>query len=111
MSDAPFEREDEVRSWMAKLAAVPVAIDGPLPDAHQLWWKAELLKRWDAQRQAAAPLEQAERVNVSIGLAGAIVLFVSLWRYVPGPSSTLVFATAVGLTMLAAVAALTLRRS
>ena len=110
MSDGSFEREDAVRSWMRQLAAVPI-YGSPLSDAHQLWWKAELLKRWDAQRQVAAPLEQAERVNVSIGLAGAIVLFVSLWRYVPGPSSTLVFATAVGLTMLAAVAALTLRRS
>ena len=110
MADELLEREDEVRAWMRELAAVP--FDGkPLPDARQLWWKAELLKRWDEQRQAVAPIERAEPVQVSIGLAGAIVLLASLWRQVPSPSNTLLVATIVSLTVLVAVAALTLRQS
>jgi hypothetical protein len=110
MADELFEREDEIRAWMRELAAVP--INGrPLPDARQLWWKAELLKRWDEQRQAVAPIERAEPVQVSIGLAGAIVLLASLWRQVPTPSNTLIFATIVSLTVVVAVATLTLRQS
>jgi hypothetical protein len=110
MTDGLFEREDDVRTWMQELAAVPINL-GPLPDARQLWWKAEMLKRWDAQRQAAGPIERAEPVQVSVGLAGAVALIASLWRYAPVPSNTLVFATILSLTLVVAVAALTLRQS
>jgi hypothetical protein len=110
MADEPFEREDDVRRWMMELAAVPVN-GGPLPDARQLWWKAELLKRWDAQRQAVAPIERAEPVHVSIGLAGAVVLLVWLWQNAPIPTTALIVATVLSLAVLVAVAALTLRQS
>jgi hypothetical protein len=110
MTDERFEPEDDVRAWMRELAAV--SIDGrPLPDPRQLWWKAELLRRWDAQRQAGAPIERAEPVQVSIGLAGVVVLLAWLWRYVPAPSNALIFATIFSLMVLVAVAALTLRQS
>src|SRR5439155_14842546 len=110
MADRPFAREGDVRAWMQALAALP--INGrPLPDARQLWWKAELLRRWDAQRQAVAPIERAEPVQVGIGLAGTVVLLAWLWLYTPIPSNTLIFATVLSLTMLIAVAALTLRQS
>ena len=110
MADELFEREEDVRAWMRELADIPV--DGiPLPDARHLWWKAELLRRWDAQRQAVAPIERAEPVQVGIGLAGTVVLLAWLWLYTPIPSNTLIFATVLSLTMLIAVAALTLRRS
>jgi len=95
---------------MQALAALP--INGrPLPDARQLWWKAELLKRWDAQRQTVAPIERAEPLQVGIGLAGAVVLLAWLWRSVPAPSNTLIFATILTFTVLVAIAALTLRQS
>jgi hypothetical protein len=110
MADGRFDRDDDVRDWMRELAAVPVS-DRPLPDPRQLWWKAELLKRWDAQRQAVAPIERAEPVQVAIGLAGTLILLAWLWRYAPIPSNTLIFATVLSLTMIVAVAALTLRRS
>jgi hypothetical protein len=109
MTDDLFELEDDVvRVWMREFAAL--SIDGnPLPDARQLWWKAELLKRWDAQRQAVAPIEQAEPFHITIGVTGAIVLLAWLWRSVPSPNNTLIFATMLSLAMLVAVAALTLQ--
>ena len=110
MADRPFAREGDVRAWMQALAALP--INGrPLPDARQLWWKAELPKRWDAQRQTVAPIERAEPLQVGIGLAGAVVLLAWLWRSVPAPSNTLIFATILTFTVLVAIAALTLRQS
>ena len=42
--DDLFELEDDVRVWMREFAALPIN-GNPLPDARQLWWKAELLKR------------------------------------------------------------------
>jgi hypothetical protein len=108
MIDDLFEVEDDVRVWMREFAALPIN-GNPLPDARQLWWKAELLKRWDAQRQAVAPIEQAEPLHITIGVTGAIVLLAWLWRSVPSPNNTLMFATILSLAMLVAVAVLTLQ--
>ena len=84
---------------------------GPLPDPRQLWWKAELLKRWDAQRHAAAPIERAEPAQVGIGLAGSLVLLGYLWRYVPALSSTLIVVMLLTIGLVAAAAVFTLRES
>jgi hypothetical protein len=110
MDDALFDREDDIRAWMREFSALPID-DGSMADGLQLWLKAELLKRWDAQRQAVAPIERAERIHVGICLVGAIVLLGSLWEYVPAPSLTLVFATVLSLMLIVAVAALTLWQS
>lgn len=109
MTDERFERDEDVRAWMKELASVPV--DGrPLPDARLLWWKAELLKRWDTQRQAVAPIERAEPIQVGIGLTGAVLLLGWLWRYAPVPSNTLIFATVLSLVLLVTIATLTVRQ-
>jgi hypothetical protein len=105
-----FDDEDDVRGWMQTLAAMSDDA-GPLPDARELWWKAELLARWDAQRRAVAPLERAEPINLGIGLAGAAVLVALLWKSVSTPSSVVILTTIVSLTLLAATTAFTLRRS
>jgi len=84
-----FESEHEAAEWMRELARIPLD-RGPLPDVHQLWWKAELLRRWDARRQAMAPIDRAEPVQVWIGLAGAFVLLVSLLRSVSMSPSAIV---------------------
>lgn len=65
-------------AWMLQLAALPV--EGVrLPDPGLLWWKAQLVQRWDAQRRAAEPLETGQHVQVGIGLAGCAALLVWLW--------------------------------
>jgi hypothetical protein len=108
MTDESLDREDAlVRRWMQELAAVPLD-ESPLPEAQLLWWKAELLKRWDEERRAVAPIERAEPLNVSIAVIGALVLMLTLWQTSPGPTATLVFATVLGVLALVVVAAMTL---
>jgi hypothetical protein len=70
--------------WMREISALPLDNEASMPaDAVRLWWRAQLLRRWDAQRQAALPVEIGERVMVGIGLAAAVVLLRWLWDELP----------------------------
>ena len=69
--------EDEDRAlaaFMARVASLPAApaMTDPMP----LWWKAQLVRRWDAERRAQAPLDVMERIEIVAGLAAAGVLLV-----------------------------------
>lgn len=109
-SEGPTDREDTlVRLWMQEFAALPLP-EGRLPEPQLLWWKAELLRKWDAERKAIAPIERAEPVTVTIGVIGALVLMLTLWQSVPGPTATLIFATVLGLAALVGVATMMLRQ-
>ena len=109
-SEEPTDRDDAlVRQWMQEFAAVPLP-QGRLPEAQLLWWKAELLRRWDAERKALAPIERAEPINVSIGVIGALVLMLTLWQSAPGPTATLIFATVVGIGALIAIGTMMIRQ-
>jgi hypothetical protein len=66
------EEERAVASFMARVAALPSL--APARDAMQLWWKAQLLRRWDASRRAQAPLDVAERIEIVAGLIAACLL-------------------------------------
>ena len=109
-SEEPTDREHiVVRQWMQEFAAVPLP-EGRLPEAQLLWWKAELLRKWDEERKAIAPIERAEPITVTVGVIGALVLMLTLWQTVPGPTATLIFATVVGLAALVGIAAMMLRQ-
>jgi hypothetical protein len=41
-----------------------------------LWVKAQMLRRWDAERKAQAPLDVMEPIQIAAGVAAAAVLFV-----------------------------------
>jgi hypothetical protein len=105
-----------VAKWMQQLASVPV-VNRPLPDPAYLWWKAELLRRWDAEQRAAAPVEVGEQVQVGVGLAASAVLLVWLWRNLPDFSASPMSPTTIPLqvviilsgALLAAMAALMVR--
>jgi hypothetical protein len=72
----------EVAAWMQQVAALP--IDGASrPDPVYLWWKAKLLRQWDAERLVQAPIEAWSRVAVAVGLVGAAVLLVLLLEEAP----------------------------
>ncbi len=109
---APPSGADEdalVREWMQAFAALPLP-ESRLPEAQLLWWKAELLRRWDDERRALAPIERAEPITVSIAVIGALVLMLTLWQSAPGPTATLIFATAVGIAALIAIGTMMLRQ-
>lgn len=110
MTDELSDRDEAVGEWMRELASLPLH-GKPLADARLLWFKAELLKRWDAQRQAAEPIERAEPVGVGIGLAGVVFLLGWLWQHGPTPNITLIIATALTLMLVVTIAAVMLRQS
>ena len=77
------ERDEELLvAWMRQFAALPMETS-TLPDPAYLWWKAQLLRRWDAQKNAVAPLEAGERAQVAMGLGGAAILVLLLWSRLP----------------------------
>jgi len=98
-----------IRQFMQEFAAVPLP-KSRLPEAQLLWWKAELLRRWDEERKAIAPIERAEPLTVSIGMIGALVLMLTLWQSAPGPTATMIFATAVAIAALVGIGAVMLRQ-
>jgi hypothetical protein len=102
-----------VTAWMKELASLPVSED-PLPDATYLWWKGELLRRWDAQQKATDLIEVGERVQVVLSLVAAVGLLVWLWR-TPGIATSSAAGTSLTLglifsaVLLAATAAVAVR--
>ena len=92
-----------VAAGMQELARQPIDTSSLLsPTA--LWWKAQILRRWDAQREAATRLERGDRIQVGIGLVAAAVLLVWLLRQALGTPAGLPAALTV--VMLASAALL-----
>ena len=67
------EDEQVVSRAMRELAEGPAAT-GPLPDPSFIWWKAQLLRRFEAEREAAAPLEVGDRFHIAAAVLGAVAL-------------------------------------
>jgi hypothetical protein len=65
--------------WMRKLAAAP-GPSHPLPDPGVIWWKAQLLRRWQAERVASAPIERMHWVELVAGFACLVVFLAWQWR-------------------------------
>jgi hypothetical protein len=65
-----------VRRWLQEFAAMP--LEGSLPpDPTFLWLKGQTLRRWEQERRSTI---LAERMQVGLGIAGALGLFAWLWR-------------------------------
>lgn len=77
-----FERQgandddQAVAEYMTRLANAVPAQMSRVPDADVLWVKAQMLRRWDAERKAQAPLDVMEPIQIAAGIAAAAVLFV-----------------------------------
>jgi hypothetical protein len=74
--DAARDDEQVIADYMTRLAKVVPSQLSQLPDPNVLWVKAQMLRRWDAERRAQAPLDVMEPVQIAAGLAAAAVLFV-----------------------------------
>lgn len=68
----------EMVCWMREMSGPP-AETHPLPDASLIWWKAQLLRRWEAERRAVAPIENMHRVELVAGLMSLAVFVVWQW--------------------------------
>ena len=55
-----------------------------LPDPAVIWWKAQLLRRWQAERVAAAPIERMRWIEFAAGLASLMVFLVWQWQGLVG---------------------------
>lgn len=101
--------EASLARFMEELAQEPLD-EAPAFTPAEIWQKAELLRRWDAQRRAVAPIDVSERLHVGIGLAGALALLVWLSRQLPqapaSPTLTAAMITSVLLIVSAAAFAL-----
>lgn len=76
-TDELSEHEEQaIAAFMARLASLPT--DAALPaDSATLWWKAQLLRRWDVERAIRRPLDVIEPIEIAGGLIAAGVLL--LW--------------------------------
>ena len=101
--------EKHLAEWMEAFAAEPIA-QPPSVSATEIWQKAELLRRWDAQRKAAAPIEMGDRAQVGVGLAGAVALLVWISQQIPVEtmSPTLAAALVASVLLLVPAAAFSL---
>jgi hypothetical protein len=84
---------EQAIAWMQELARLPVEASS-LPDPAYLWWKAQVLRRWDAQRTVAAPLEWGERLQVAMGVGGAGILLALSWPHFSAIAAAVLILTA-----------------
>jgi hypothetical protein len=68
--------EGAVTEYMTRLANAAPAQMSRVPNADVLWVKAQMLRRWDAERKAQAPLDVMEPIQIAAGIAAAAVLFI-----------------------------------
>ncbi|MFN7916124.1 MAG: hypothetical protein U0Q55_12365 [Vicinamibacterales bacterium] len=101
------DTEALVAQAMQELADAPHD-SSRLPDPSFIWWKAQFLRRLDAEREATAPLEVGDRMHIGAAVLGAVALGVGAWNHVPALSLSVEsgMALAAGLAILLAIAAL-----
>ena len=69
--------ERAVAAFMSRVASLPTPAGGQ--DPARLWWKAQLLKKWDAERRAQLPLDVMHPIEIAGGLVAAgLMLYWSL---------------------------------
>jgi predicted anti-sigma-YlaC factor YlaD len=79
----------DVARYMIRLAADTdaMAATRQLPEPSQLWWKARLLQRWNAESRATAPLDWMQRIEVVGGVAAVVILLLMFWTDLRGGGS------------------------
>ena len=65
--DIDEQDEQRVAAFMHQVAQLPPG-QAP-PDPSRIWFKAQLLRRWDAERKVVAPLDFMQPVEVIAGFA------------------------------------------
>jgi hypothetical protein len=79
-SQANLEEPDILAiEFVRGLAETPDAVH-QLPDPGVIWWKAQLLRRWQAERAASAPIERMHWVELAAGLTSLAVFLAWQWQ-------------------------------
>ena len=78
----------EAVCWMRRMADSTTESHA-LPDPDVIWWKAQLLRRWEANRRAAAPIERMHKAELFAGLASLVGFVVLQWSGVTRALSSL----------------------
>jgi len=78
--DLGEEDERVIAVFMSRVANLRIPDpESRIPDSGQLWWKAQLLKKWEAERRAQLPLDVMQRIEIAGGLVAAgLLLYWSL---------------------------------
>jgi len=80
MASCPSCREQvDAVAFVRGLAETPDAAH-QLPDPGVIWWKAQLLSRWQAERAASAPIERMHWVELAAGLTSLAVFLAWQWQ-------------------------------
>ncbi len=74
--DLTADEEEAVAAFMRGAATVPEADGMQRSDPAVLWWKAQLVRRWNSERRAQAPLDVIEPIQIAAGLVAAGLLLV-----------------------------------
>ena len=114
----------DVAEFLGRMAAAPES--HRLPEASRVWFRAQLVRRWDAERRAAAPIETMQRAERGLLVVGLVVLIwmwsqAERWLGAPGTASPVsvidtilprgVFIAVLVVAILAALGSLALWRS
>ena len=86
--DLSHEEEQSVARFLQRLASAPLDVSPRLPDVEVLRIKAQLVRRWEADRKIQAPTDVLEPMQLLAAVAAAAVMLMwslpSLLRLVPG---------------------------
>ena len=75
--DLSEEDERAVAAFMSRVASLPAPAG--VQDPAQIWWKGQLLKKWEAERRAQRPLDLMHPIEIAGGLVAAgLMLYWSL---------------------------------
>lgn len=101
------ENEALVAEAMQELVRAPHD-SSRLPDPSFIWWKAQFLRRLDAEREATAPLDVGDHMHIGAAVLGAVALGIGAWNHLPAIALSVEsgMAVAAGLAIVLAIAAL-----
>jgi hypothetical protein len=74
--DVTPDEDQQIAAFMTRLAAAPLDAAPRLADVDVLRVKAQLLRRWNAERKVQASLDVMEPMQILAGLAAAALLLV-----------------------------------
>ena len=73
-SDVTPVEERIIGTFMDRLHNAPVGVRSGVPGADVLWLKAQLIRRWDAQRRVQRPIDLMEPFELAASVAAAALL-------------------------------------